>query len=56
MKNWKALILAASVLTACGTEAPEPYGALPTPAQVEWQKMEFNMFVHFPECWCGRRW
>ena len=47
MKNWKALILAASVLTACGTEAPEPYGALPTPAQVEWQKMEFNMFVHF---------
>lgn len=41
------MILAAALLTACSVEAPEPYGALPTPAQVEWQKMEFNMFVHF---------
>ena len=47
MKNWKSMILAAAVLTSCGVEAPEPYGTLPTPAQVEWQKMEFNMFVHF---------
>ena len=47
MKNWKSIVLAAAVLTACGVEAPEPYGALPSPAQVEWQKMEFNMFVHF---------
>lgn len=41
------MILAAAFLAACSVEAPEPYGALPTPAQVEWQKMEFNMFVHF---------
>ena len=41
------MIFAAALLTACSVEAPEPYGALPTPAQVEWQKMEFNMFVHF---------
>ena len=47
MNNWKSIILAAALLTACSVEAPEPYGALPTPAQVEWQKMEFNMFVHF---------
>lgn len=47
MNNWKSMILAVAVLTACSVEAPEPYGALPTPAQVEWQKMEFNMFVHF---------
>ena len=47
MNNWKSMILAAALLTACSLEAPEPYGALPTPAQVEWQKMEFNMFVHF---------
>ena len=47
MNNWKSMILAAALLTACSVEAPEPYGALPTPAQVEWQKMEFNMFVHF---------
>ena len=57
MKNLKALVLAASVLIACGTEAPEPYGALPTPAQVEWQKMEYNMFVHFgPNTFTGAEW
>ena len=47
MKNWKSLILSAAVMTACTVKAPEPYGVLPSPAQVEWQKMEFNMFVHF---------
>ena len=47
MKNWKSMILTAAVFAGCGVKAPEPYGALPTPAQVEWQKMEFNMFVHF---------
>ena len=26
---------------------PAPYGAIPTDAQLEWQKMEYNMFVHF---------
>ena len=34
------------MMAAC-VSAPEPYGVLPTPAQVEWQKMEYNMFVHF---------
>ena len=34
------------MMAAC-VSAPEPYGALPTEAQVEWQKMEYNMFVHF---------
>ncbi|MDR0799601.1 MAG: alpha-L-fucosidase [Dysgonamonadaceae bacterium] len=28
-------------------DAPAPYGALPSPQQVEWQKMEYYMFVHF---------
>ena len=27
--------------------APAPYGVLPSPKQVEWQKMEYYMFVHF---------
>lgn len=27
--------------------APKPYGAIPTPSQIEWQKMEYYMFVHF---------
>ena len=26
---------------------PEPYGALPSPQQVDWQQMEYYMFIHF---------
>lgn len=48
-----ALLAAAS----CSTPAPEPYGALPTEAQVEWQKMETNMFVHFgPNTFTSAEW
>ena len=38
---------AAAIICSCGTPAPEPFGTLPSPAQVEWQKMETNMFMHF---------
>ena len=50
------LLLAASV--ACSTvEPPQPYGALPTDAQVRWQKMEYNMFVHFgPNTFTSAEW
>lgn len=38
----------ASVAIACNrVEAPKPFGVVPTEQQVEWQKMEYNMFVHF---------
>lgn len=49
---------AALMLSACcNTKAPAPYGALPSDAQVEWQKMETNMFVHFgPNTYTGREW
>ncbi len=45
---WLILFLAA----ACGeapapVAPPEPYGVLPTAAQIEWQKMEYYLFVHF---------
>ena len=37
--------------------AVEPYGPVPTKAQVEWQKMEMNMFVHFgPNTFSGLEW
>ena len=40
-----------------GGKTPEPYGALPTPQQVEWQKMEMNMFAHFgPNTFTGAEW
>ena len=46
------------VVSACDqTPPPAPYGALPTTAQVEWQKMETNMFVHFgPNTFTSSEW
>ena len=49
-----------AVCTACTggiSTPPEPYGAVPTPQQVEWQRMEMNMFAHFgPNTFTGREW
>ncbi len=37
--------------------APAPFGPVPTPAQVEWQRMEMNMFCHFgPNTFTGKEW
>lgn len=41
-----SLICTALLLSAC-TNGPAPFGSIPTEAQVEWQKMEYNMFIHF---------
>ncbi len=44
------IVLAATLPAACTNHdvpPPAPYGALPTEAQIEWQKMEYYMFVHF---------
>jgi len=36
------------LLWSCGTgEPPAAYGPVPSPKQVEWQRLEFYMFVHF---------
>ena len=46
-----------TVMVSCGTDAPAPYGVLPSPAQVEWQKMETNMFCHFgPNTFTSAEW
>ena len=37
-----------AVFTGCvAHEPPPPFGAVPTHDQIEWQKMEYYMFVHF---------
>jgi len=53
-----SLIAAAAAVMACNTVTPPaPYGALPSDAQVEWQKMEYNMFVHFgPNTFTSAEW
>ena len=55
--NWKvAVVLAVLTATSCNQQ-PEPYGVLPTAAQVAWQRMEMNMFVHFgPNTFSGLEW
>lgn len=36
---------------------PKPYGPVPTGAQLRWQQMEYNMFVHFgPNTFSGVEW
>ncbi|MDR1706869.1 alpha-L-fucosidase [Dysgonomonas sp.] len=48
-----------SIANSCirHTNAPTPYGALPSPAQLEWQKMEYYMFVHFgPNTFTNKEW
>ena len=56
MKGLTALLAAAALLFAC-TRAPEPYGPVPSPGQLAWQKMEMNMFCHFgPNTFSGLEW
>ncbi len=52
-----AALCAAGIAASCGTPAPEPFGALPTPEQLAWQRMETNMFVHFgPNTFTSAEW
>ena len=35
------------IVSISDAQEPVPYGALPTPRQLEWSEMEYYMFVHF---------
>ncbi len=52
-------LAAATVMVAgsCSVRPPAPYGALPSDAQLKWQKMETNMFIHFgPNTFTSAEW
>ena len=58
-KFFKALcvLAGAATVSSCGPDAPASYGAVPSPQQVEWQKMEMNMFCHFgPNTFTSAEW
>ena len=58
MSRMATLSATVVLLLSCGTDqAPAPYGAVPTPYQWEWQKMETNLFLHFgPNTFTGVEW
>lgn len=57
MRKYSLLIVASALVACARVAAPEPYGAIPSPQQVEWQKMEMNMFAHFgPNTFTGMEW
>ncbi len=50
-------LIATSLLLLAACSAPEVYGPVPTDAQLEWQRMEINMFCHFgPNTFSGAEW
>ena len=57
MNNRALYLLLAAVIAASCSQSPLPYGPVPTKSQLEWQKMEMNLFVHFgPNTFSGLEW
>jgi len=55
-KTLSYLALTGLLTVSCATQE-EPFGAVPTPQQLEWQDMELNMFCHFgPNTFTGLEW
>lgn len=45
------------IFASCSVQKPAPFGVVPSKAQVEWQKNEYTMFVHFgPNTFTGAEW
>ena len=57
-KDIYLVILAMMFLaSSCGVQEPAPFGVIPNDAQVEWQKNEYKMFIHFgPNTFTGVEW
>lgn len=52
-----SLLVAALALPAFSADPPKPCGAIPTPQQVDWLRMEWYGFVHFGlNTYTGREW
>ena len=57
MRHHPLLLAVALLATACTAADPEPFGPVPSEAQLAWQRMEINMFCHFgPNTFTGAEW
>lgn len=55
--SFVAILISLIAVSCSNVKEPAPYGVVPTPQQVEWQKMEYNMFMHFgPNTFTGVEW
>ena len=45
--HWLACTAVFAFAGCVATEPPAPYGVTPTPYQIEWQQLEYYMFIHF---------
>jgi len=46
-KSYLIFLLFLTQLLNAQTQPPKPYGALPTKDQINWQQLEYYMFIHF---------
>lgn len=57
MKIFISTIAIIALFTSCNVSDPDQFGAIPNKSQVEWQQMEYNMFIHFgPNTFSGAEW
>ncbi|KAA6331450.1 hypothetical protein EZS27_019942 [termite gut metagenome] len=57
MRTSLCCLLLLIVFSCSDNTPPEPYGAIPSQAQIDWQKMEYYMFVHFgPNTFTDKEW
>ena len=58
MRKLFTVVMVSFVAFSCANVSkPAPFGVVPTSQQVEWQKMEYNMFMHFgPNTFTGVEW